>query len=49
MDAKYSDEPPVRMFERWKNHARLAKKAVRYEAVVKVPLRGSFISLAFRS
>lgn len=49
VDAKYSDDPPVRIFERWKNHAMLEKKAVRYEAVVNVPLRGSFISLAFRS
>lgn len=49
VDARYSDEPPVKTFERCKNHAMLAEKAEAYIAVEKDAFGGVFVSLAFRS
>ena len=49
VDARYSDEPPVRTFERYKNHAMLAEKTETYVAIEKDAVGGVLESLAFRS
>ena len=49
VDARYSDEPPVRVFERCKNHAMLAEKMEIYVTIMKGAFGGVLVSLAFRS